>query len=65
MDRLGITTVHKCHRRVQAGIVADVGLKWLGTINRSAWVVALIPLFAVIELRQCKSEIKLNVGVAS
>jgi hypothetical protein len=32
MDRLGITTVHKCQKRVQAGIVLDVGLTWLGTI---------------------------------
>ena len=65
MDRLGIITVHKCHRRVQAGIVLDVGLTLLGTIMSLCVGSRLIPLFAVNDLRQCKSEVKLNVGVAS
>jgi hypothetical protein len=32
MDRLGMMTVHKCHRRAQAGIDVEVRCTWLGTV---------------------------------
>ena len=50
IDHLGIMIDHKCQRRVQVGIVLEMGRTWLGTVMSlsARGIAALLPLFAEI-----------------